>query len=115
MGSLASRIAAKRSSVDRKSVEVEEWGDDGDPVVLYFSDVTALDIQKIERKHPGFMAKTTMPAMVETIILKCEDEHGEPVFSVEDKPTLMREPIGVIAKLFGAIFNATPVEDHEKN
>lgn len=115
MGSLASRIAAKRSASDRKSVEVEEWGDDGEPVILFFSDVTALDVQKIERKHPNFMAKTTLASMVDTVILKCEDASGEAVFTLEDKPTLMREPIGVIAKVFGAIFNAVPVEEHEKN
>ena len=115
MGVLASRIAAKREAAERRSVDVEEWGDDGDPVTLYFTDVTALDVQKIERKHPNFMAKTTMAAMVETLILKCEDAAGEPAFTLEDKPTLMREPIGVIAKAFGAVFMATPVEEHEKN
>ena len=56
-----------------------------------------------------------MGAMVEMIIQKCEDESGDSAFTLEDKPILMGEPISVIANIFGSIFNATSIEDHEKN
>ena len=115
MSKLASKIAAKRANCERKHVDVEEWGDDGEPVRLYFTDVTVREIEKVQRKHPNFLVNTTMAAMVDTIIIKCEDEKGDPAFTLEDKPVLMGEPVGVIAKVFGAVFSADSVEEHEKN
>lgn len=115
MSALASKIAAKRAERERQHVDVEEWGDDGEPVRLYFTEVTARDIEKIQRKHPNFLANTTMAAMVDTLIVKCEDEKGEPAFSLEDKPVLMGESVGVIAKIFGAVFSSDSVEEKEKN
>jgi hypothetical protein len=115
MSALASKIAAKRAERERKHVDVEEWGDDGEPVRLYFTDVSARDIEKVQRKHANFISNPTMASMVETIILKCEDEGGDPAFTLEDKPVLMGEPIGVIAKVFGAVFSAPSIEEQEKN
>lgn len=112
--SIASRIAAKRAERDRSIVEVDEWGDDI-PLKLYFTDMTARDIERIQRKHKDFLSNPTLSAMVEAIILKCEDENGDKAFSLEDKPILMGETIGVIAKVFGAVLGAVDVEDHEKN
>lgn len=112
--SIASRIAAKRAERERGSVEVEEWGDDA-PLLLYFSEVTARDIERIQRKHKDFLASPTLSAMVETIILKCEDENGDKAFTMEDKPVLMGETVGVIAKVFGAVLGSTDAEEHEKN
>lgn len=115
MSKLASKIAAKRAERERNYIDVEEWGDDGESVRLYFDEVTARDMEKVQRKHPNFLTNTTTAAMVEMMILKCEDEGGEPAFTLEDKAILMGEPVGVIAKVFGAIFSADSVEDHEKN
>ena len=53
--------------------------------------------------------------MVEMIIIKSQTEDGEKMFSLEDKPTLMREPITVLTLVFGTIFNAISVEEQEKN
>jgi len=113
--SIAKRIAAKRAEQERSIAEVEEWGEAGEPLRLYFGPVTARDIEKVQRKHPNFMSETSMAAMVEMIINKCEDEAGEKAFTLEDKPILMGEPVGVIAALFGKVFSAESVEDHEKN
>ena len=112
--SIASRIAAKRAERDRSFVEVDEWVDDT-PLKLYFTEMTACDIERIQRKHKDFLSNPTLSAMVEAIILKCEDENGDKAFSLEDKPILMGETIGVIAKVFGAVLGAVDVEDHEKN
>jgi hypothetical protein len=113
--SIAKRIAAKRSEQERSFAEVEEWGEADEPLRLFFGPVTARDIEKVQRKHPNFLTNTTMGAMVEMIIAKCEDEAGEKAFTLEDKPILMGEPINVIAKLFGNVFASDSVEDHEKN
>lgn len=115
MSALASKIAAKRAERERKHVDVEEWGDDGDAVRLYFTDVTARDIEKVQRKHPNFLANTTMAAMVEMLIVKCQDEKGDPAFTLEDKAILMGEPVSVIATVFGAVFSSDSIEEQEKN
>lgn len=113
--SIAKQIAARRSEQQRSFADVEEWGDAGKPLRLFFASVTARDIERVQRKHPNFLTNTSMAAMVELIIAKCENEAGEPAFTIEDKPILMGEPINVIAGLFGNIFGATSVEEHEKN
>jgi hypothetical protein len=113
--SIAKQIAAKREAKDRSFAEVEEWGEEDQPLRLYFATVSARDIEKIQRKHKNFLVEATMASMVEMIILKCETEDGERAFSLEDKPILMGEPLGVIAKLFGDILRTDTVEDHVKN
>ena len=113
--SIAKQIAAKRQAQGRSFAEVEEWGEEDKPLRLYFAPVSARDIEKVQRKYKGFLTEATMGAMAEMIILKCETEDGEKAFSLEDKSVLMGEPVGVIAGLFGSIFNVDSVEDHEKN
>jgi hypothetical protein len=113
--SIAQRIAANRAAQARSVVEVADWGEGDNPLRLYFGPVTARDIEKVQRKYKDFLSSATMGAMVEMIIHKCEDEKGEAAFTLEDKPILMGEPVGTIAHVFGAVFNSTSVEDHEKN
>ena len=113
--SLAKRIAAKRADQQRGFVDVEEWSEGDKPLRLFFTSVSARDIEKVQRKYKDFLTQTSLGAMVEMIIEKCEDEKGDKAFTLEDKPILMGEPIGVIAKVFGAVFNATNIEEHAKN
>ena len=113
--SIAKRIAAKRAEQQRGFVDVEEWGEGDTPLRLFFTSVSARDIEKVQRKYKDFLTNTTLGAMVEMLIEKCEDEKGDKAFTLEDKPILMSEHVGVIAKVFGAVFNAGSIEDHAKN
>ena len=113
--SIAQRIAARRAEQERSFVDVSEWGDEGKPLRLFFSAVSARDIERVQRKHKDFLANPTMSAMVEMIISKCEDDAGEAAFSIADKPVLMGETIMVIGKVFSGIFDTITVEEHEKN
>lgn len=113
--SLAKRIAAKRAEKERGFVDVDEWGDEDNPLRLYFHEVSAKDIEKVQRKHKDFLNTPTMSGMVDMIIQKCQDEKGDNAFTLEDKPILMRETINVIAKVFGSIFETMSAEEHEKN
>ena len=113
--SIAKRIAANRAEQKRGFVDVEEWGEENNPLRLFFTSVSARDIEKVQRKYKDFLTNTTLGAMVEMLIEKCEDEKGDKAFTLEDKPILMSEPVGVIAKVFGAVFNAGSIEDHAKN
>lgn len=112
---LAERIAAKRRERERLFFDVDEWGEEGEPTRLYFNEVSARDIEKVSRKHPNFTTNTSLSAMVDLIVLKAQDEAGDAVFTVEDKPVLMGESSLIIAEIFAAIFSAKSIEDHEKN
>jgi hypothetical protein len=81
----------------------------------FFTAVSARDIERVQRKYKDFLTNTSMGAMVELLIEKCEDQKGDKAFTLEDKPILMGEPVGLIAKVFGSIFNAGSIEDHAKN
>jgi hypothetical protein len=115
MSALAKRIAAKLSEREKLHVDVEEWGEPGEPVRLYFDKFNIRDMSKLQRKYKDFATNPTLDAMVDAIIAKVEDEHGESVFTIEHRPMLMGADVGTIAKIFGVIFNGPTVEEHEKN
>ena len=115
MSKLSERIRANRDGRDRQSIEVEEWGEDGTPLQLYFGPVTGRDIDRVQRKHNDFLTNPTMASMVDMIIIKAEDTEGEKLFTIEDKQVLLGEPISTIGNVFGAVFNATSIEEQEKN
>ena len=109
--SLAKRIAASRQS-KRKSFEVAEWGEDGVPLTVYVGMLTCADVDRLQRKHPNFMSNPTVAAMVDLIIMKAEDKDGEKLFTLEDKPILMRESVTIVSKVAGEMF--TTVESVEE-
>ena len=115
MSKFGDRIAANRAAKDIGSIEVAEWGEDGVPLRIFYTAVTGLDIDKIQRKHKDFLSNPTIEAMVETIIVKAKDESGDKMFTLEDKIVLLNEPAELIARVFGGIFNAISVEEQEKN
>jgi len=113
--SLGKRIAAKRAEEQRSFVDVDEWGEADEPLRLYFTTVSARDMEQIQRKHKDFINNPTMSAMIDMIIRKCEDEAGEKAFTLEDKSILLGEPLNLIAKVFGAVLESVTIEEHEKN
>lgn len=115
MSSLRERIAANRAARQRKTIEVDEWGDNGVPLTIYFTEVTARDVDKIQRKHKDFLSNPTVVGMVDVIINKAEDEQGEKLFTLEDKPVLLGEPLGLIGEVFAVAFSSLSIEEQEKN
>jgi hypothetical protein len=113
--SLAKRIADRQQKA-RKCIEVIEWGEDSDsPLMIYSGPMLALEMDRIQRKHPNFFQSATIAGMVDLIILKAEGQDGEKLFTLEDKPTLMREEFSLIARVAGEMIASTSAEDHEKN
>lgn len=115
MSKFAEQIAANRSARKRSHIEVSEWGSEDSPLVIYYTKVTGSDIDKVSRKYKDFISNPTIAGMVEMIIIKSETSDGEKMFKIDDKPTLMREPITVLTNVFGSIFDAVTVEEQEKN
>lgn len=113
--SLAKRLAA-RQDIDRRSIEVAEWGEDeASPQIIYYGPFLAIEMDKVQRKHPNFLQSMTMAGMVEIIVMKAEDKDGNKLFGLEDKPTLMREPLSLITRIAGALMSSASVEEQEKN
>lgn len=111
---LGERIAAKRQAA-RRLIEVAEWGDET-PLQVWVSPITCADVDKLQRKHKDFLTGMSIAAMVDLIIQKAEDKEGEKLFTLEDKPFLMREQIGVVSRVAAEMFaGIATVEDHEKN
>jgi hypothetical protein len=112
--SLGSKIAEKRNK-QRREIEVPEWGDDA-PLSIHVSAITAGDIDKLQRKHKDFLNNMTIAGMVDLIIAKAEDADGQRLFTLEDKFTLMAEPVNLIAELAGKMFaDVESIEEQEKN
>lgn len=115
MSALGQRISTTRNSEEMRVIEVDEWGENDVPLTLYYGTVSGADVNRVQRKHKDFLANPTLDSMVEMILIKCKDSAGDPAFDLEDKPILMREPIGIIAKVFGSVFEAVTAEEQEKN
>jgi hypothetical protein len=111
--SLGKRIAEKRQA-NRKSFEVPEWGDDS-PLLVYTGMLTCGDVDKLQRKHPGFMSNPTVAAMVDLIIMKAEDKDGEKLFTLEDKPFLMRESVTLVSRIAGEMFSTVETAEEAGN
>lgn len=111
---LGERIAAKRQAA-RRIIEVPEWGEES-ALQMWVGPLTCADIDKLQRKHKDLLQNMSIAAMVDLIILKAEDNEGEKLFTLEDKPFLMREQVAVISRIAAEMFvGVGTVEEHEKN
>jgi len=112
---LGEQIAARRA-LQRKQIEVVEWGEDGNALIIYCGPITAGDIDKLQRKHKDFLSNMTITGMIDLIIAKAEDADGKRLFTLEDKMYLMKESVTLISDIAGKMFSdVDSVEDAEKN
>lgn len=112
--SLAKRLAARQDQ-KRSHIEVAEWGEDDSPLLVYYGPFLAMEMDKIQRKNPNFLQNISLAGMADIIVMKAEDANGEKLFTLEDKPTLMREPMGLITRIAGAMMSSESAEEKEKN
>lgn len=111
--SIAERIKARTSK--KRHIDVEEWGENGKPERVYYGPLLAGELNRIQRKHPTFLQSASFEGMVDLIILKAENGQGEKMFTLEDKPVLMREEVAVISTVAAELMSGTSVETAEKN
>lgn len=98
----------------QRTIRVAEWDEEGDPCILYYKPLTLRD-----KAHIRKFAKSDIELAVETIILKCRDADGKPVFTREHKQALMREvDAGIIDRIATEIVGEAEdivFENYEKN
>jgi hypothetical protein len=111
--SIAKRISERTSN--KRHIDVAEWGDESKPEKVYYGPLLAGELNRIQRKHPKFLSDTSFDAMIDLIILKAENGQGEKLFTLEDKPVLMREEVSVISTVAAAFMSGESVEEQEKN
>ena len=90
---------------------IPEWaGADGRPLEVFFTAVTAADLESISAKTP----KTTVESQALLIILKARDEHNVPLFAHGDLYALLNEvEYTVLGDLFTAINSLTGIKTAE--
>lgn len=111
--SIAERIKARTSK--KRHIDVAEWGEPDSPEKVYFGPLLAGELNRIQRKHPGFLQNASFEGMVDLIILKAENGQGEKMFTLEDKPVLLREEVEIISRVAAELMSGTSVEAAEKN
>ena len=114
MTTAANALKAYLEAEKTEYVDVPELGADGEPLRLFYTPFSGLDMATIQRKHDDFPS-TKIEAMFDVIIQKAQDESGEKAFTVQHKPMLRRLPHELIYKMAVPMFSSTSVEEHEGN
>ena len=90
-------------AIDRKIIDVPEWG-----ITVYAKPLTLADKRILTRNTKP----DDVTLFADVLILKAEDKEGKKLYSLEDKQTLMRsvDP-EVVARVAQDILSVVPVED----
>ena len=90
-------------AIDRKIIDVPEWG-----ITVYSQPLTLADKRKLSRNT----SPDDPTLFANVLIQKAEDKEGKKLYSLEDKQTLMRsvDP-EVVARVAQDILSVVPVED----
>ena len=90
-------------AIDRKIIDVHEWG-----ITVYAKPLTLADKRILTRNTKP----DDVTLFADVLILKAEDKEGKKLYSLEDKQTLMRsvDP-EVVARVAQDILKVVPVED----
>ena len=78
-------------------LDVPEWGVDGKPCRVFYRPYTIAD----ERKIAPALREGSPDAWLSIVIDKATDEHGERLFTLEDKPILARVGMAPVVKRLG--------------
>lgn len=113
---LKARIAGHFGGADVHRIEVPEWGEAGEPLVVCYRRANLRDIAEASRLADGdqFIANARLVAA------KALDTDGKPLFRMVDATFLCEEADpAVVSRLAGAITSGVPttaaVEAAEKN
>ena len=108
-------IIRSKVSSELIKVEIPEWGEGDEPMVVYTKNLTCGDFNKLQLRHPNFLNNQTIEGLVDLIILKACDENGDLVFDKADKPVFMRLPLTTVSDVAAKIMgNVETLEEAEK-
>jgi len=79
------KAKAHFDSLEIKTIEVPEWGDEDNPLIIHAKPITLLETSKLYK-----MAKDDDLAMMAYVLIyKALDENGDKLFDLGDKSTLL--------------------------
>ncbi len=80
------RAKAHFKSLQVKTIEVPEWGDENGPLTIYVEPFTLKDKSKLQAVTR--LGNSEADTLVELLVMKCLDKDGGKIFTIEDKPVL---------------------------
>jgi len=110
--SVLDNMTAHFSAKEINSIDVPEWGDDENPLKVYYKPFTLAEQKKLYA-----MAKDdNIEMLAYTLILKALDSEGDKLFTMGDKFALMNkvDPY-ILAKVAGKITESDDIDDHLGN
>lgn len=115
MSKIGEQISSN-TELERTEVSVAEWGQDGEPLVLYATPLLAGEFSRLQKKHKDFINNPSVDGLVDLIIMKAQDNQGEKVFDIGDRPILLRQPIGIVTTVATSLMgNLLDVDEAAKN
>lgn len=110
---LIDALVARAQDLSARRVEVPEIKQpDGRPYAIFITPMTILEQRELSRRYKD----DPHSYLVGALIMKARDEKGDPVFTLEDKDTLMRRcPASLVQWMAAEISRTATVEEAEKN
>jgi hypothetical protein len=109
--SVIDRVKEHFESQGVKKIEVAEWGEEGQPLVIYCSPFTLAEKRNLFKGARN----DDLGVLVDAIMLKAKDKDGNKIFKLDDKQTLLNKAdADVIARVSTEMLNSTSLEEAEK-
>ena len=105
------RVKAHFESQGVKKIEVSEWGEEGEPLIIYAQPMTLAETRNLFKGAKN----DDLGVMVDVIVLKSKDSEGNKIFKLDDKQVLLNnaDP-SVIARVSKDILSSTSFDEAEK-
>jgi len=109
--SVIDRVKEHFESQGVKKIEVAEWGEEGQPLVIYSKPFTMAEKRNLFKGAKN----DDLGVLVDAIMLKARDKDGNKIFKLDDKQVLLNNADPeVIARVATEILNTNTLEDAEK-
>ena len=112
MAGTIDNVKAHFAALDIRKLSVEEWGSDGEPLVIYAKPLTLEISNKLQK-----LARNNDMELMALVIIHCSlDGEGNRIFDLTDKVTLMKKAdVKVINRVATWLFESEEtVEDTAK-
>lgn len=73
-------------TLQTKTIEVAEWGDENGPMMIYVEPFTLKDKAKLQAVTK--ISGSEIDALVELVVMKALDKNGDKLFTIDDKHAL---------------------------
>ncbi len=94
-----------------KKIEVAEWGEEGNPLVIYCKPFSLAEKRNLFKGARN----DDLAVLVDAIVLKARDGDGNKIFKIDDKKTLLNNADPeVVASVATQMLNPIPYEEAEK-